>query len=144
MTQPVFSPLPCRTVPPLPVMFPPLLFLQCLQKCAQAVPLPRTSVRGVGVQRSTDLNRFLPKLVHLDAGSQPASLWGGRGARREGKAREIGSSKTCSERIRENCSRQGGWCGLWFLCLSPGAGVMHSWRTAFPSSSGCSLFPGQF
>lgn len=126
MSQPAFSPLPCRTIPPFPGMFPPLLILQCFQEHTQAVSVPHTSVRRVGVQRSTDWDRFLPKLVHLDVGSQPASLWSGRGARWERKAGEIWSSKTRSERIRENCSRQEGCCGLWFLHLSPELG----WCTA--------------
>lgn len=101
MTWTVFSPLPCKTIPPLPIMFPPLLFLKCFQKCMWAIQLPHPLVREVGVQRSIDWDLFLPKLVlHLDAGSQPAFLWGGKGARQEGRAGEIRSSKACSERIR--------------------------------------------
>lgn len=126
---------PCRTIPPLPVMLP-LLFLQCFQKCTWAIQLPHPLVREAGVQRSIDWDLFLPKLVHLDAGSQPVLLWGGKGARQEGKIGEIRSRRACSERIRGRL--------LQARSLSLGAGVMHSWWTAFPFSFVCSSFPGQF
>lgn len=114
----------------------PLLFLQCFQKCTWAIQLPHPLVREAGVQRSIDWDLFLPKLVHLDAGSQPVLLWGGKGARQEGKIGEIRSRRACSERIRGRL--------LQARSLSLGAGVMHSWWTAFPFSFVCSSFPGQF